>query len=623
MAEVDLPPDEPPISESGERHSRERIARPTRTERLKRRAYALLSRTILSTKTRTVWIRALIVPLILAIVPLFWVIDATQRASITTIGRDQGIFHYIAWAVKNGDIDYRDVRDVNGPLTHLIHMIMLSLGGGDEHRFHVIDLTATSIAFAIVGLLLPGIVMKHRPSIVERVGWGFASWTVLMAQYGLYLYWNQAQRESFCNWFLLPSIALQAMAVRRAEPDEPSERRERVAFRRVMLIAGLSTITWFSKPSFALLTAAQLLALLLDDEHPLSRIKRVTSFFIGGVLGTVIPLVYLFRYGDILAFLQITLRDVPQMYRFIWARSPQEILGDDGPLGVATMGIAISCLITALVVLRNLPRRALVLAFTPLAALAGAIAQKKGFGYHFHPLTATMHIGCMLVIAMMWERYRFTPRHRPMGRFVALGLAAAYALEVASAMRASPHTRNHWLLSGGETEEKRADREWFDSFKTHDFFPWEMRQGARYLTDVTKPDARVQIYGMDPYLLFLARRKSATPYIYAYDLNSDAAVEGGWSAKPTWFQAEHIRALRSAHERDMLARLKEAPPEAFVFIDKSPLITYQDAWEDFRHCCAESAAWVATHYHSARSFDEVHVWLRDDMPVKDREGDMP
>ena len=57
--------------------------------------------------------RALLLPLILAAVPLFWVIDATQRASLTTLGRDQGIFQYIAWAVLRGDVDLTD-RDAEG-----------------------------------------------------------------------------------------------------------------------------------------------------------------------------------------------------------------------------------------------------------------------------------------------------------------------------------------------------------------------------------------------------------------------------------------------------------------------------------------------------------------------------
>jgi len=85
-----------------------------------------------------IWVairRALVLPLIIALPPLFWVIDATDRASLTTLGRDQGIFQYVAWALEQGAVDYRDVRDVNGPLTHLVHRVLLALGGADEHRF--------------------------------------------------------------------------------------------------------------------------------------------------------------------------------------------------------------------------------------------------------------------------------------------------------------------------------------------------------------------------------------------------------------------------------------------------------------------------------------------------------
>ena len=66
-------------------------------------------------------VRTLAVPLVLALPPLFWIVEATRRASRTTLGRDQGIFQYVAWAIHEGAIDYRDVRDVNGPLVHAVH----------------------------------------------------------------------------------------------------------------------------------------------------------------------------------------------------------------------------------------------------------------------------------------------------------------------------------------------------------------------------------------------------------------------------------------------------------------------------------------------------------------------
>src|SRR4051794_5394012 len=184
---------EPPKAE--ERRSRDRL-----TEGVRLPLWA---------KTRVDMVRRLLAPLLLALVPLFWVADATHRASLTTLGRDQGIFQYVAWAVRGGAVDYRDVRDVNGPLVHLIHLVMQSLGGGDEQRFHLLDLIATGTSFAVVGALLPGIVSARRPKTTERALWALATWVILAAQYALYSYWNQAQRESFSDWFLLPSIALQ------------------------------------------------------------------------------------------------------------------------------------------------------------------------------------------------------------------------------------------------------------------------------------------------------------------------------------------------------------------------------------------------------------------------------
>src|ERR1700689_1864165 len=93
-------------------------------------------------------LQPLAVPLIVAIPPFLWVREAMRHAALETLGRDQGIFQYVAWAVRHGARDYRDVRDVNGPLTHLIHLVFQMLGGADEHRFRVLDLTITSVTFA-------------------------------------------------------------------------------------------------------------------------------------------------------------------------------------------------------------------------------------------------------------------------------------------------------------------------------------------------------------------------------------------------------------------------------------------------------------------------------------------
>lgn len=566
---------------------------------------ALLKRKVTGAKSRMALTRRTLVPLVLTLVPVFWVWDAARRASLTTIGRDQGIFQYIAWAVGKGQVDYRDIRDVNGPLVHLIHRIMLELGGWDEHRFHLLDLYTTFLSYAVVGACLPGLVSKTKPRISERIAWAAAAATVLGAQYHLYLYWDQGQRESFCDWFLLPSIALQA-----ARPAATA----RGAGRRIMAIAALSTITWFGKPTFALFTIMQLATLLIDNEVKLSAKQRFVRFALGGVLGAAIPMFYLLRWGDVGAFLRISLVDVPMMYRFIWAKAPTVIFGDAGPLHAAGVALTSTALIVAMVAERLMPRRALVIGLAPVCGIFSVMLQGKGFGYHFHPMTATSHIAFLAVVVMMWERFRVTPRARSLGRHAAVAVAVAYASQVTTSLMGSPHLRNVWILYGGETPERRASQEYFDTFKTYDFFPWDLRQGAAYLAEKTSPDARVQTHGMDPYFLFLARRLNATPYIYLYDLNDDAALEGGWSVRPTPEEWYRIHMTRESHEHDMLKRLKATPPEAFVFIDNSPLLSEAVAWEDFQKCCVESSIWVESQYRETGTFGVVHVWLRKDLP---------
>jgi hypothetical protein len=122
---------------------------------------------------------------------------------------------------------------------------------------------------------------------------------------------------------------------------------------------------------------------------------------------------------------------------------------------------------------------------------------------------------------------------------------------------------------------------------------------------------------MDPYVLFLADRASATPYIYGYDLNVDGALAGGTGGQPDESQENRIRAIRSEHEADMLRRMIERPPAAFVFFDGAPLLSEADAWGDFEAHCKASAAWVRPRYTETARFGHDHVWLRRDLAPED------
>ncbi|MBV9945707.1 MAG: hypothetical protein JOZ69_02540 [Myxococcales bacterium] len=554
-------------------------------------------------------------PLAVAVPAAAWVAEATRRASLTPLGRDQGLFQYVAWAIRRGAVDYRDVHDVNGPLTHLVHLVFLRLGGADDHRFRVLDLVVTGATFAIAGACLPGLGAPRAPRPIERAGWGLAGWVVLSGQYLLYDYWHTAQRESFFDWFLLPSLGLQLVApgpmrsrAGAAAPGgeagaDPDGRRRRATL--LGLAGALSVIPWFGKPTYALFTLLQLGVLALGS----GRRRAVGAFVAGGAAGATTQLAFLLWCGDAVAFARTQLVEVPAMYCFIWPRAAADVFSE--PLRARQAGLALAgavvCL--SLVAVRQVPARFALLALAPCAALAGVIAQGKAFPYHFHPVTATLHLQWLALAACLAERTRVTLARRAAVRVLPIAAGAALGLHVAAGLEDSPYIRAVWLLSGARSAEQRQTAEYFAHFPEPDFFPFELRQAAAYLRRHTGAGERVQAYGMDPYVLFLAGRLSATPYIYAYDLDADAALAGGTGGTPDEAQAARIRAMRDAHETDLLERLQKAPPGAFLWIDGSPLLSRYDAWDDFEEHCPRAAAWIDDHYEEVARFGHDHVWL--------------
>lgn len=550
---------------------------------------------------------------LIAVVPLFWVLDATYRASLAALGRDQGIFQYVAWAILKGQRDYLDVRDINGPLIHWIHLLFLKFGGGDEHRFRVLDLAVTGVTFALLGACLPGIAredasFKPRPSWIARIAWAAAAWVVLSAQYHLFMPWNQAQRESFCDWFLLPSVGLLLLGERASK---------RAEYTRLALAGALSTIAWFGKPTFVVFTVAQFVVLAFTSRNVASAKRTLLTFATGGVVGALFPLSFVLLKGDLRSFLHASLVDAPKIYRFIWAKTAREILGDDGALPSTVAGLGASAVLVGLVSAKLAPRRVLILAAMPVAGIANVVVQHKGFGYHYHPLHLFTGAAWLTVVVLLWERYRSVNHARTWGKLLAFGAAIALALGTAHSLRSSPHMRDVWILEGGSTYERRHGEEYLNHFRTYDFFPYEMRKTAAYLRRVVPETGRVQTFGMDPYVLFLAQRLSATPFMYVFDLDPSAALAGGFQNVPNEEEASFIHGARFRNEHAMLDGLTARPPEAFVFIDRSPMLDILEAEDDFKKWCPETAEWFAPRYHRAESFGPYHVWLRND-PVSAR-----
>ena len=474
----------------------------------------------------------------------------------------------------------------------------------------------TGASFAIAGACLPGLgsrrTSRRAPDWLERVAWAFAGWVILSGQYLLFGYWDLAQRESFFDWFMLPSVALQLVA--QAPRRSAGLNGERRQARWLGVVGALSVVPWFGKPTFALFTLAQLAALLADDGLVLPRARAVRAFLVGGGLAATFAIALLFAYGDVMAFARIEFVDVPALYRFIWPRAAADIFSNPWCATQAIFAIAGAVVLLSLVLLGEMPPRVVAVALVPVCALGSVIAQAKGFPYHFHPVTAGVHFQWLAFAAWL-------DRAEPRDEAPVAPSCASRRSRSASSWRFASEERWRTLrtcarpgCSGARPPRRSGARaNTSRAFPSPTTSPTRCARPRRYLRDHTGPDDRVQLYGMDPYVLFLAQRLNATPYIYGYDLDVDAALAGGSGGAPNDGQSARIAGIRDAHEADLLGRLEARPPAAFVFLDHSPLLSETDAWDDFEEHCRRAAPWVRANYRETARFGHDHVWLRSDL----------
>lgn len=519
-----------------------------------------------------------------AVPGLPWLVDAAIRTSNSALGRDQGIFQYVAWAASQGERLYRDVRDVNGPLVALLHLCLQKLGGESAHGFRTLDLVFTSLTFAFVGACVPALSTTRGSSLREKGAWALAALTMLLAQYLTFGFWDTAQRESFFDWFL--AVAIGALLVAQA----PIQWRKRLLL--LVLAGACSMAPVFGKPTYLFFTIAHVVTIVIDPGAG-DRRKGLLAFATGCALTSVLMFMFLAVYGDLASWARITFSDVPSMYRFIWPRTPVAIVTMPGYSAAAAVAALASMLGVFLVATKRLPARALAIVTVPVLGLASVLVQAKGFPYHFHPVTFGIGLVGLAFVFVVNE-------HPRAPAWIAFAFAAFFGV------RAAMTARMAGIYARWESDAK---------YVRVDYFPEQLAQGAAHVAATTKPEDRVQTYAMDAYLLFLAKRRSASPFIYAYDLNVDAALHGSFDEdgpKPTPSDAAHIQALRDAHERTLVARLNERPPAAFVFVDKSPLMSSGDALRDFETHCPAAVTILLSEYRETANFEGIRVWSRID-----------
>jgi hypothetical protein len=538
---------------------------------------------------------ALIAPL-LAALAIVTTMLALHDGTYATLGRDQGIFQYVGWSLRHGQRAYRDFHEINGPLPHAWNVLLQTVGGEDEHVFRVLDTAFVIVVYAAAAYTLPrwiGVTARTR----VLLAWAAAGLAVLGAQFVSYGWWHTNQREGFYGALILASLALQATA-----HHTRSARRASILF---ALAAAVTSLTWFGKPPCVIFAVLQLGILLLDRASVVVSVKlALLMSAVGALASAALMIGFVAAYEDFSAAFRV-LSAVPLLHHTIWNHSLAECYRayDNAPRLNAAF-VTTACFVAVYFSLR-LPRRALFALVLPIGGFIVFAGQGKGFPYHLQMVTLGTAVVQLVILVALAQR-----GHARGGvtALVVAVLALGLGVKCLDDGVTSPAWRADWATLG-KTKELRRSPAYLDRFEWGDFFVADLHDAAQFVQDHTSPQDRVQTYGLDPYFLFLAKRHTATPVIYNFELNIEPALEGGSGAQLTAAQRTALLAHRDAAEELILQRASASPPAAFVFFDKAPFGHPEDGELDFATHCPQLYRWVEDHYQAAQRFGTVRVRL--------------
>jgi len=267
---------------------------------------------------------------------------------------DAAIFHFIAGQMKMGAVPYRDIVDVNMPLTYDLHAAVVSIGGMSDTAWRAFDLIAAAIMSACILMLV---------APAGRAVAILAMLAVLVTHLLLGPY-AAGQRDFLMS---IPALATALVSARMAEDQE----------RRwlYLLLAGAFALTAAAiKPTGILLLLLPPLAARLH--------WRDIAWIVAGAAGAGL-LVFgtLTGGGELPALLRIIQELLPQ-YGAEGARTVPDVLGAvQWIVPVAGLALAAAWGIAA-----AKPPRARVMIGLTVFGLIHLLAQRKGWFYHVYPL---------------------------------------------------------------------------------------------------------------------------------------------------------------------------------------------------------------------------------------------
>jgi hypothetical protein len=267
---------------------------------------------------------------------------------------DASILHFIAAQIKMGAVPYRDIADVNMPLTYGIHAAVVSIGGMSDLAWRAFDLAAA----AIMSILMLALIAPAGRAVA-----------ILAALNVLVMHLSLGPLAAGQRDFLMCIPAL-ACALVSAEATEDHARRA-----PYLLLAGAFALT------AALIKPTGLLLLLLPAFGMRLSWRDAISMAAGGTGVALIAVAALAGLGALRPFFTMV-RELLPLYGPMGARPLHEIL-DALQWTVPVAGLALAAVLG--LGARKPPRLRGIIGLTTFGFIH-LLVQQKGWSYHVYPL---------------------------------------------------------------------------------------------------------------------------------------------------------------------------------------------------------------------------------------------
>lgn len=449
-------------------------------------------------------VRARLVPTLALLLPVLAAILLRLPYLDVPLERDEGEYAYIAWRMGEGDVPYRDAFDQKPPGIFAVYWLAFLLLGPDAGAARTALLVSGALTTAVVALI--GRRLAGSPGALIS-GLAFA---LLSTSPSL---WATAANTEI---FMLLPLALAVVVLYGTEPAPLTSRPSR------LLLAGFLIGTAFLLKQVGILLALALLPELLARRR-FRDIGLLASggtcvvalsllpFALAGALPQALDCILLhnLRYSgsgcaeDAFSFLGSVLSSISSRH------GPLLLLAGWGTVKAAT---------------RRAPLDVLALGWL-FFALLGTLLGCRFFPHYF---LAVVPPTCLLAARGV------TSLGKPGtgARRVILAVSATLILVF-------PLVQDRKLLSASPDDISR-------SLYGMELFPLS-RTLARRIELMTAPADPVLVVGSEPQILFHARRRSATRYIFFYPLTSATA-------------------FARDRQAEMLAEIRQLPPAAILWV---------------------------------------------------------